>query len=85
MEALGLVFVGPEAPTGGHQANPWPEELPKESKNVPTYRTSRDRPETAVRQLDFVFASRSLKSRLRVAALNSPDEWGPSSTTGGHR
>ena len=38
MEALGLAFVGPEAPTGGHQANPWPEELPKEARNVPTYR-----------------------------------------------
>lgn len=78
MEALGLTFVGPQAPDGGYQAEPWPPELPKGSRNVPTYRTAVDRPETATRQLDFVFASHALESRLRVSALNSPEDWGPS-------
>jgi hypothetical protein len=77
MAALGLPFVGPQAPEGG-QANPWPDELPQESKNVPTFRTRRLEPETATRQLDFVFASTSLRDRLRVRAMNRANEWGPS-------
>ena len=36
MAALGLSFVGPQVPNG-RQAEPWPKELPKTSKNVPTY------------------------------------------------
>lgn len=78
MEALGLPFVGPQAPDGGEQANPWPDELPKDSQNVPTYRTRIRQPETATRQLDFVFASETLTDRLRVRAMNRLDEWGPS-------
>jgi endonuclease/exonuclease/phosphatase family metal-dependent hydrolase len=78
MAALGLPFVGPQAPEGGDQANPWPDELPQESKNVPTFRTRSLEPETATRQLDFVFASASLRDRLRVRAMNRPNEWGPS-------
>lgn len=76
--ALGLSFAGPQAPEGGHQAHPWPKELPKDSRNVPTYRTRRQKPGTATRQLDFVFASERLKARLRVRALNGVEEWGPS-------
>lgn len=78
MEALGLPFVGPRAPEGGRTPEPWPSELPQDSKTVPTFRTSVARPETGTRQLDFVFASDSLKHRLRVRALNAPEEWGPS-------
>lgn len=78
MESLGLMFVGPQAPDGGEQASPWPDELPKDSKNVPTFRVRTQQPETAKRQLDFVFTSESLRERLRVQALNRPDEWGPS-------
>ena len=77
MSALGLPFVGPQAPDG-RQAEPWPEELPRESKNVPTYHTNIKKPATATRQLDFVFASDSLAERVRVRALNEPDQWGPS-------
>ena len=77
MEALGLPFVGPQAPHG-RQADPWPRELPRESKNVPTYHSNRQAPETATRQLDFVFASRELAGSVRVRALNEPEEWGPS-------
>ena len=77
MEALGLPFVGPQAPYG-RQADPWPRELPRDSKNVPTYHSNRQTPVTATRQLDFVFASRELAGSVRVQALNEPDEWGPS-------
>jgi exonuclease III len=77
-EAMGLRFVGPQAPHG-RQASPWPAELPEESRNVPTFHTARRGPMGATRQLDFVFASQSLADRLTVRALNSdPDEWGAS-------
>lgn len=76
-EAIGLPFVGPQAPNG-HQAVPKPKELPEGSLNVPTYRTRRKNPATATRQLDFVFASRGLHDRVAVSALNAPEEWGPS-------
>lgn len=78
MEALGLPLVGPYAPKGGKPPDPWPSEMPPNSTTVPTFRTARARSETASRQLDFVFASASLKNRLQVYALNAPEEWGPS-------
>ena len=77
MEALGLPFAGPQAPNG-RQANPWPDELPSDSKNVPTYYTTRQTPSTATRQLDFVFASRGMAESVSVRALNGVEEWGPS-------
>ncbi len=77
MEAIGLSFVGPQSPNG-LQADPWPTELPEDSLNVPTYRTKKDDPATATRQLDFVFASEEIKDSVRVRALNGVDEWGPS-------
>lgn len=77
MSALGLSFVGPQAPAG-RRAEPWPEELPRTSNNVPTYYTSCQAPATATRQLDFVFASNSLCGHVRVSALNESDQWGPS-------
>ena len=78
MAALGLCFVGPQAPEGGNQADPWPEELPKDSLNVPTFYSNRQTPETASRQLDFVFASECIADRVKVKALNGIEEWGPS-------
>jgi len=77
MSALGLKFVGPQAPAGRF-ADPWPEELPRTSNNVPTYYHSQQTPATATRQLDFVFASTGLTDRIKVTALNEPDQWGPS-------
>jgi hypothetical protein len=77
MAALGLKFVGPQAPHG-QQAEPWPDELPRTSKNVPTYYRAGQSPETCTRQLDFVFASEGLAKRVRVRALNDADNWGPS-------
>lgn len=78
MEAIGLKFVGPQAPTGGLQANPRPLELPENSRNVPTFRNNKNLPETALRQLDFVFASNVLQNRINVRALNGENEWGAS-------
>jgi exonuclease III len=75
--AMGLVFVGPQAPNG-RQATPWPEELPVDSLNVPTFHHSQQTPATATRQLDFVFASQALADQVHVAALNEVDDWGPS-------
>lgn len=77
MAAMGLPFVGPEYPNG-RQADPWPDELPLDSKNVPTFHSNRQSPETAMRQLDYVFASTELTGSLKVCALNGPEEWGPS-------
>ena len=77
MEALGLPFVGPQAPNG-RRAEPWPTELPLSSDNVPTYHTIRTSPAEATRQLDFVFASSELVPRVHVCALNEPADWGPS-------
>lgn len=70
-------FVGPQAP-GGRLAEPWPDELPADSKNVPTFHTARQTPASAARQLDFIFASESLADEVAVRALNDPDDWGPS-------
>ncbi|MCK6532026.1 MAG: endonuclease/exonuclease/phosphatase family protein [Polyangiaceae bacterium] len=75
MAAIGLDYVGPQE---GRPAEPWPEELPKDSKNVPTYHTAQQGPAGATRQLDFVFASREIAPRVSVRALNSLEEWGPS-------
>ena len=77
MDALGLQCVGPEAPHG-RQAGPWPEWLPQESKNVPTFRRIGTSPADAEAQLDYVFASKGMVDAVRVRALNAPDEWGPS-------
>lgn len=77
MAVMGLPCIGPEHPNG-RQADPWPDELPRDSKNVPTYHSTRQRPETATRQLDYVFASQGLAKSLRVRALNAVEEWGPS-------
>jgi hypothetical protein len=76
-EALGLQFIGPEHPYG-RQADPWPSELPPGSTCVPSYHHSRQTPETATRQLDFVFASRSFAHHVHAMALNDPSDWGPS-------
>lgn len=77
MAAMGLPFVGPQHPNG-EQCSPWPAELPKDSRNVPTFRTRKADPASATRQLDFVFASNDVAGRLRVRARNAAADWGPS-------
>ena len=73
MAAIGMPLVGPQYPNG-RQTDPWPEWLPQNSKNIPTYR----HPSGTEHQLDFVFASESMMDSVQVSALNSPDDWGPS-------
>jgi endonuclease/exonuclease/phosphatase family metal-dependent hydrolase len=77
LDAIGLVFVGPQAPRG-RVADPWPSELPASSRNVPTYYASHQTPATATRQLDFVFASRDIADKVEVHARNQAENWGPS-------
>jgi hypothetical protein len=76
-EALGLRFLGPEYPNG-RQADPWPDELPRDSVCVPTFHHPQQAPAAATRQFDFVFASRSIADGIEVRALNSTEAWGPS-------
>lgn len=77
MEAIGVPFVGPQAPNGG-QPKSLPTEMPYGCLDVPTFRTKRKEPSSASRQMDFVFASKALNPRLQVTAMNREEEWGPS-------
>lgn len=65
MHALGLELLGPHNP----------EKLPG---YAPTYHTTAQSPATARTQFDWVFASRGFHREVKVRALNSPGEWGPS-------
>ena len=76
--ALGLEFLGPQAPDGRQSATPQPD-VPADTKNVPTYYTLRQKkPADADRQLDYAFASRGFHEGVNVRALNEVDEWGSS-------
>jgi hypothetical protein len=77
MEALGLAFLGPRRPAG-RQAQPAPRGLRPGDRNVPTYHTTRQSPETAQNQLDYAFASRGFHQSVNVRAMNGVDEWGAS-------
>lgn len=77
MEALGLEFLGPQHPHG-RQADPWPDALPCESLNVPTYFSRGQSPATAQHQLDYAFASRGFHESVSVRAMNAVEEWGAS-------
>jgi endonuclease/exonuclease/phosphatase family metal-dependent hydrolase len=76
-EVMGLQYCGPQAPNG-RVADPRPDELPHDSRCVPTYRTSHGSPETAYRQLDHVLVSTSIASKVSTRALNGIAEWGKS-------
>ena len=80
MAALGMPLVGPQDIDGeqGRQPDPWPDLMPKDSKNVATYRNAEGTERQTERQLDFVFASESMVNSVEVRALNGLDEWGPS-------
>ncbi len=77
MDALGLEFLGPQYPSG-RRACPASPDVPSDTRNVPTYYTTRRSPATAQNQLDYVFASRGFHESVRVRALNSVEEWGAS-------
>ena len=76
-EALGLEFLGPQAPNGRPAASPQPD-VPGNTRNVPTYRTPSQPPGGANRQLDYAFASRGFHENIKVRALNGIEEWGSS-------
>ncbi|MCY4369692.1 MAG: hypothetical protein OXF41_09810 [bacterium] len=77
MDALGLELLGPQYPAG-RRAEPTPAYLPSDTRNVPTYHTVAQSPETADSQLDWAFASRGFHHSVSVRALNSVEDWGPS-------
>ena len=77
MAALGLEFLGPQAPYGWQPSGPQPN-VPADTKNVPTWVQNGRPPEEANRQFDYAIASRGFHERVTVRALNRPDEWGPS-------
>ena len=84
MEGLGFDFVGPQWPDADRQADPRPQGLPKDTKNVPTYLSARQRRRMREQgivngnQLDYVFASRGFHDRVRVHAMNDVGGFGPS-------
>lgn len=77
MAALGMEFLGPQYPAG-RRAHPTPQGLSPDTRNVPTFHTTRESPATAQNQLDYVFASRGFHESVAVRALNSVEEWGAS-------
>ena len=77
MTAIGLEFVGPQAPNGRQAEARLPGE-PSDSQNVVTYSHGNNPAAADNRQLDFAFASRGLHESINVRALNEMDEWGPS-------
>ncbi len=77
-EALGMEFLGPQVPNGRQSAARQPG-TSTDTKNVPTYYTARQKvAANAVRQLDYVFASRGFHEQVTAWALNDITEWGPS-------
>ena len=77
MTALGLQFLGPQAPDGWQPSMRQPD-VPPDTKNVPTWVQTGHSPEEADRQFDYAIASRGFHERVKVRALNGLDEWGPS-------
>lgn len=76
-EALGLEFLGPQAPNG-RQASTTPADVPQDTRNVPTFFPRGKSAADATGQLDYVFASRGFHENVTVRALNEVDEWGSS-------
>ena len=77
MKAIGLEFIGPQAPHGRQAGTP-PVGQPPDSQNVATFTPKLGSPADAVNQLDFAFASRGFHESVNVRALNEVDEWGSS-------
>ena len=78
MAAIGLEFIGPQAPDG-RQAELRATNEPATSRNVVTFYLPGKNPKTGSNlQLDYAFASRGSHENVEVRAMNSPEEWGPS-------
>ena len=84
IQALGLEFKGPQWPDADRLADPVPQGLPTDTKNVPTYLTAwerrrmHDRNIVSGNQLDYMFASRGFHDSVRVHAANDNAGFGPS-------
>ena len=84
MQALGLEFIGPQWPAADRQADPVPQGLPRDTKNVPTYLTGwqrqrmRDENVVSGNQLDYAFASRGFHETVHVHAMNDVAGFGSS-------
>ena len=74
--ALGLEFLGPQAPDGWQPAGPQPD-VPADTKNVPTWVRNGRPPEEANRQFDYAIASRGFHERVKVARPQPPGRMGP--------
>ncbi len=74
MRAIGLEFVGPQAPHGRPPTTP-PVGQPADSRNVGAFAASAQSPANAVSQLDYAFASGGFHERIKVRALNEAKEW----------
>ena len=77
MNALGFEFMGPQYPNG-RQADPVPDFMPSDTKNVVTFRRPGQAAQDADQQLDYVFASHGFHQSVTTRALNSVEEWGAS-------
>ena len=78
MAAIGLEFMGPQAPNG-RQAETLATGEPADSRNVITFYLPGKNPATASNnQLDYVFASRGFQESVKVRAMNDVEEWGAS-------
>ena len=77
MKSLGLEFMGPQYPNG-RQADPVPDFMPTDTKNVVTFRRPGQALANVDQQLDYVFASRGFHESVTTRALNSVEEWGAS-------
>ena len=78
MAAIGMEFVGPQAPDG-RQAETLATHEPEDSRNVVTFYLPGRNPTTASNnQLDYVFASRGFHESVNVRAMNGVEEWGAS-------
>ncbi len=76
MAAIGMEFVGPQAPDG-RQAETLATHEPEDSRNVVTFYLPGKNPATASNnQLDYVFASRGFHESVNVRAMNGVEEWG---------
>ena len=64
--ALGLEFLGPQAPDGWQPSGPQPD-VPPDTKNVPTWVRNGRPPEEANRQFDYAIASRGFHAKIEGA------------------
>ena len=71
MAALGLEFMGPQAPSGW-QADTRAVGEPEDSRNVVTYLPGKNPQTASNNQLDYVFASRGFHESVKGARYERP-------------